>query len=177
MTHNAIRRLLIFTGDGKGKTTASLGMAMRALGHGMRVKIIQFIKADDSTGEVRFAHHVERLDLVQTGLGFVPKKGHKNFEMHVTAALEGVELAREVLASTEYSLVILDEICSTIQLGLLEERTVIDLLSHVRNDKIVVLTGRNATSGLIAIADTVTEMRCIKHGYETGIKAQPGVEH
>ena len=177
MSANAIRRLLIFTGDGKGKTTASLGMAMRALGHGMRVKIIQFIKADDSTGELRFAEHIERLEIVQTGRGFVPKKGHRNFVKHVDAALKGVELAREALISADYSLVILDEICSTVQLDLLEEQAVLDLLSHAENDKIVVLTGRNATSGMIAIADTVTEMRCIKHGYETGKKAQPGVEN
>jgi len=177
MPDSAISRLLIFTGDGKGKTTASLGMAMRALGHGMRVKIIQFIKADDSTGEVAFAQRVQRLEIVQTGLGFVPKKGHKNFEKHVVAALKGIELAREVLVSADYSMVVLDEICSTVQLGLLEEQAVLDLISHAENSKIVVLTGRNATSGLIAIADTVTEMRCIKHGYETGKKAQPGVEN
>ncbi len=177
MPANAIQRLLIFTGDGKGKTTASLGMAIRALGHGMRVKIIQFIKADETTGEIAFARNVEQLEFVQTGLGFVPKKGHKNFQKHVDAALNGVELAREALASADYSLVVLDEICYTVQLGLLEEQTVLDLISHTENEKIVVLTGRNATSGMIAIADTVTEMRCIKHGYETGKKAQPGVEN
>lgn len=177
MPNSAISRLLIFTGNGKGKTTASLGMAMRALGHGMRVKIIQFIKADDSTGEVRFAQQIPRLEIVQTGLGFVPKRGHKNFERHVAAALEGIEHAREALVSADYSLVILDEICSTVQLGLLEEQVVLDLISHAENEKIVVLTGRNATAGLIAIADTVTEMQSIKHGYETGKKAQLGVEN
>jgi cob(I)alamin adenosyltransferase len=177
MIASAISRLLIFTGDGKGKTTASLGMAVRAIGHGMRVKIIQFIKADDTTGEIAFARNVEQLEIVQTGRGFVPKKGHKNFDKHVAAALQGVDLAREALMSADYSLVILDEICSTVQLGLLEEHAVLDLLSHAEHEKIVVLTGRNATSAMIAVADTVTEMRCIKHGYEIGKKAQPGVEN
>ena len=108
---------------------------------------------------------------------FVPKKGHKNFEKHVATALKGIELAREALVSADYSMVVLDEICSTVQLGLVEEQAVLDLISHAENAKIVVLTGRNATSGLIAIADTVTEIRRIKHGYETEKKAQPGVEN
>jgi cob(I)alamin adenosyltransferase len=167
-------RILVFTGDGKGKTTAALGIALRALGHGFQTKIIQFIKSDPSTGEMTFAE--KGIAIVQTGLGFVPKKTRKEFASHVVAARKGIELAREALLSADYSLIVLDEICNAIALGLLEEREVIDLITQTPKEKIVVLTGRNASQGLMDIADTVTEMKCIKHGYQTGIKAQKGVE-
>jgi cob(I)alamin adenosyltransferase len=174
MTSNEHSRILVFTGDGKGKTTAALGIALRALGHGFQTKIIQFIKSDPCTGELTFADN--GITVVQTGLGFVPKKSHKEFADHVAAARKGVELAREALLSVDYPVVVLDEICNAIALGLLEEQEVIDLVAQAPKEKIVVLTGRNASRGLLDIADTVTEMTCIKHGYQTGIKAQKGVE-
>ena len=176
MKQGDLKRLLIFTGDGKGKTTAALGMAMRALGHGLSVKIIQFVKSDPDTGEIALMRRLPDLEIVQTGRGFVPPQSHPAFADHAAAARTALALSREALASGQYQLVVLDEICTAIHLALISEQNVLELLSHAAQCLIVILTGRGATPGLIALADTVTEMKCIKHGYESGIKAQKGVE-
>ncbi|OPY13832.1 MAG: Cob(I)yrinic acid a,c-diamide adenosyltransferase [Syntrophus sp. PtaB.Bin001] len=169
-------RLLIFTGDGKGKTTAALGMALRASGQGMRVKIIQFIKADQSTGEVAAVKNLPGVELIQTGLGFVPAQDHPGFPQHREAAQLGMQLAEEAIQSGEYDLVILDEVCNAVALHLLPEERVAAILKMSGPGRIIVLTGRDASESLMALADTVTIMNCRKHALESGRPAQKGVE-
>lgn len=172
---NAKPRILIFTGDGKGKTTAALGMAMRASGHDMRTLIVQFVKAAE-TGETESARRLGNMNVVQTGLGFVPKAGSERFQEHKDAAQKGLSLAREAGETGDYDIVVLDEICFAVAAKLLDEAEVIAVLRRCRPEVTLVLTGRDASDGLIAIADTVSEIRCVKHGYESGIAAQKGVE-
>jgi cob(I)alamin adenosyltransferase len=169
-------RILVFTGDGKGKTTAALGMALRAAGHDMRVAVIQFIKNDPSVGELRAARDVPNIEIVQTGLGFVPPPTSQDFVRHQAAAQRGLRKADEVIAGRRHSLVILDEICLAVAKGLIEEWQVLEVIREAGGETCVVLTGRGATEGLVAAADTVTEMRSIKHGFQRGHGAQKGVE-
>lgn len=175
MDHNT-NRTLIFTGDGKGKTTAALGMALRASGHGMAVEIIQFIKADPNTGELAAIANMPGVEIVQAGLGFVPPQDDARFGGHRLAAEKALEIAREALQSGRYGLVILDEICTAVSLRLLDDGAVIDAVESAASGSCVVLTGRGATPGLIEMADTVTEMREIKHGMRAGWPAGKGVE-
>lgn len=169
-------RILIFTGDGKGKTTAALGMAFRASGHGMRSCIIQFIKSDLSVGEIAAATHSSTIEIHTMGLGFVPPTDDPELANHRAAAQAGLVKAAEVVASGQFSLVILDEICPAVAHGLIDEGQVIELLARVSPETCLVLTGRDASPALIAQADTVTEMLCINHGMSVGHIAQKGVE-
>ena len=169
-------RILIFTGDGKGKTTAALGMALRAAGHGLQVVVIQFIKNDASVGELQAVENMPSVDVVQTGLGFLPPPASPDFVRHKTAAQQGLRKAEEILSSGKRFLVILDEICLAVARGLVEERHVLELIQRAPPDSCLVLTGRGATEPLIAAADTVTEMRSIKHGLQNGRGGQKGVE-
>jgi cob(I)alamin adenosyltransferase len=170
-----VKRLLVFTGDGKGKTTAAFGMAFRAAGHGLRVKIIQFIKADRNTGELASAAKVG-IEVVQVGLGFVPKRSSPAFAEHVRAARSGLAVAREALSARGHDIVVLDEVCTAVSLGLIETSEVVETLGVAGDDSIVVLTGRGAPPELIALADTVSEIVPIKHVFNTGVKAMKGVE-
>ena len=169
-------RTLIFTGEGKGKTTAAFGMALRAAGHGQNVFILQFLKSNAQTGELLACAHVPQIEVVQMGRGFVPSADHPAFAIHREVANEAIAIARAAVASKKYDLIILDEICGAIGRGLLDEEVVIVLLNAPDRTACVVLTGRHASERLIEHADTVTEMTCIRHGYAQGIVAQEGVE-
>ena len=169
-------RILIFTGDGKGKTTAALGMSLRAAGHGMRVAVVQFIKNDPSVGELRAVRDMANIDVVQTGLGFLPPPDSEDFALHKAAAQQGLRKAEEIITGGKHFLVVLDEICLAVAKGLVDERQVLEIVQQARPDTCLVLTGRQAADGLIAAADTVTEMRSIKHGLQSGHRAQKGVE-
>lgn len=159
-------RILIFTGDGKGKTTAAMGMALRAAGHGMRVHIIQFVKADQRTGEIHALSHLPSVTLVQAGRGFLPAPTDPKFAAHQAAAQEGLAQARQALAGRDVELLILDELCLAVAAGLVEEAQVLELIAGAGKTSLA-LTGRGATPGLIAAADTVTEMRPVKHLFDT----------
>jgi cob(I)alamin adenosyltransferase len=171
------KNILIFTGNGKGKSTAAFGMAIRALGHGHKVRILQFMKADANTGEMACLHEQLGIDMRQLGLGFVPKKDHPAYGKHKNAAEDGFAEAVQELTAGDADLLILDEICGTIANGLLDEAVVIQALEKSRDTLNVVLTGRNASEALISLADTVTEMHPIKHALEQGIPAREGVEY
>ena len=173
---NEAGRILIFTGDGKGKTTAALGTALRAHGHGIPVAVIQFVKSDTETGEFAALNGMAGVEIVVTGLGFVPRPTDPRFKDHCRAAEEGLRIAGEAAFWGRYGLVVLDEVCTAVALNLLAEDAVLALLRKVAPDCTVVLTGRGATEGLIQAADTVSEVRCIKHGFDSGRKAQKGVE-
>lgn len=169
-------RILLFTGDGKGKTTAALGMALRACGHKMPVSMVQFIKNDPSTGELAAAAVLHDFEIMQSGRGFVPASTKPAFADHRAAAETGLKQAAERIASGRFGLVILDEVCGAVARGLLEERQVIEAVKSAPPQTCVVLTGRDATPGLIALADTVTEMRIVKHAMQAGRGAEKGVE-
>jgi cob(I)alamin adenosyltransferase len=169
-------RILIFTGDGKGKTTAALGMAVRAHGHGIPVAVIQFVKSDVQTGEFAVLSKLPGVEIFVTGRGFVPPETDPRFAEHRQAAEEGLRIASEAACSGRYGLVILDEGCYAVARNLITEEFVLRLLREKAPGVVIVLTGRGATEGLIAAADTVSDIRCIKHGFDIGLKATKGVE-
>ncbi len=165
--------VIVHTGNGKGKTTAALGTAFRALGHGYRVLMVQFIKGSWKYGELESAKKFENFKLVPMGRGFVSTDG-KVADEDRQAAREALAYAREHMA--EYDMVILDEVNYAIKFGLLEEKDVLDFIEQKPMDVHLILTGRDATEQIIERADLVTEMKEIKHPYQKGIKAQKGVE-
>lgn len=169
-------RILVFTGDGKGKTTAALGMALRALGHGQRVLFLQFMKGDDSTGEIAAFRSLLGIEFVQTGLGFVPRPGHPNYPKHQAAARVALARVDGALLEGAADLVVLDEVCTAVSSGLLEAQAVLAVLEKARPGTHLVLTGRGAPAAFIERADTVTEMRCVKHALSSGRSADEGVE-
>ncbi len=172
----SLGRVLVFTGDGKGKTTAALGMVLRASGHGHKTLVVQFIKNDASTGELEGCRRLPGVEITQAGRGFVPDPSSASFAEHKLAAETGLDLAADALKSGDYDLVVLDEVCLAVSKGLLEEERVVESVRERDPETCVVLTGRHCPPGLTSLADTVTEMRCVKHGLQAGFKAQEGVE-
>ena len=170
------KNILIFTGNGKGKSTAAFGMAVRAAGHGQRILILQFMKSDSSTGELVGLRDKLGIDMRQMGLGFVPKGDHPKYPAHKEAAQNAFAVALQAMQSGDYDLLILDEICGTVSAGLVSEQQVLDALADSSATLNIVITGRNATAAMIGMADTVTEMLPHKHALETGIPAREGIE-
>ena len=168
--------VIVNTGDGKGKTTAALGLAMRSAGHGRKVLVLQFIKGLWKSGEHESAKRLAGLIEIQTvGKGFLDLSrgpGDKDLK----AAREGLRQAAGALASGAYGLVVLDEILNAVDYHLLSVEEVIELLHSRRPGVDVVLTGRNAHSRIVELADTVTEFREVKHPFRKGIKARKGIE-
>lgn len=169
-------RIIVITGNGKGKTTSALGMVLRAVGHGMKVSIIQFIKNRSDTGEIAALSMLPKVEIVQCGMGFIPAKESDKYTNHCEAAADGLQLATQKLADTSVDMIVLDEICSTVHNGLLSEEALLDTLKTAHEQAIVICTGRYAPDALIEVADTVSVIESLKHGYEVGIKAQEGVE-
>jgi cob(I)alamin adenosyltransferase len=169
-------RVLLFSGDGKGKTTAALGTLLRAGGHGMRGLVIQFVKSDSRTGEIA-GLNILGADIMQTGRGFIPSPDKPEYEEHRRAARTGMEEAGKAVASGMYDIIVLDEICVAVWKGLVSEEDVLALIAKAPSGICLILTGRGATEALIGAADTVTEMRMVKHGYQAGIPEQKGVEY
>ena len=173
MTENGL--LLIYTGNGKGKTTAALGQAIRAAGHDMRVCIIQVIKGAWPTGEAKaLAKFGDQIELHIKGCGFTWKNDPEEVKK---TARQGWQLAREKIMTAEgFDLVILEELTYLISYGILDEAEVLDLLKNRPARLNILITGRNASAGLIEAADLVTEMREIKHHFQNGNKARKGIE-
>lgn len=172
--------ILIFTGDGKGKTTGALGLGMRAVGHGMKVLMVQFIKAGWKYGELESAKRLDNFEIHPLGMGYVlgSNSGEKgdDFEVHAEAARKALDFARERTSSGGVDLLILDEINYAIDYALIKVSDVIDFIRNSPPDMHIVLTGRNARPELIELADLVTEMKEIKHHFRRGIRAVKGVE-
>ncbi len=170
--------LLVYTGNGKGKTTAALGMCVRAVGYKWRVCIIQFVKGSWKYGELKGIKQLEPLvELHTVGEGFVGiVDDTKDFEEHRQAAKEGLRFASEKIQSGEYPLVILDELNVALDLGLVSDEDVEQLVEAKPEKQHLVITGRAARQWLIDKADLVTEMREIKHPYQQGILAQKGID-
>lgn len=167
-------RVIINTGNGKGKTTAALGTAFRALGHGKKVCVIQFLKGQGQYGERLMAEKIDTLDWFICGKGFVFKK--ENIDADREVAREGFELALEKVASDEYDLIILDEITYLPHYDFLEAVKIVELIVNKPERLSIILTGRDADPQFIEIADTVTVMDPLKHAYQEGITAQKGIE-
>ena len=170
--------LLVYTGNGKGKTTAALGMVIRALGYKWKVCIIQFVKGSWKYGELKGLKRLEPdVELHVIGEGFVGiVDDTKEFDEHQAAARKGVQLAIERIKSREHKLIILDELNVALDLGLISDddaRSIIDTRSDQQH---LVITGRGAPDWLIEMADLVTEMTEIKHPYQKGILAQKGID-
>jgi cob(I)alamin adenosyltransferase len=164
----------LYTGDGKGKTTAAFGLALRTLGHGGRVFVVQFMKRG-RTGEVRALRGFgDSVKVIQTGpAGFV---GPDNREDFARAAMRGLENLREALMSGEYDLVIADELAVALGLGLVPLEDALELIRDKPAEVELVITGRYAPQEIVGAADLVTEMKEIKHYYTKGVKARRGIE-
>lgn len=167
-------RIIVHTGNGKGKTTAALGTAFRALGHGQKVCVIQFLKGQGNYGERLMAAKFENLDWFICGKGFVFTK--ENLDEDRKVAQQGFALAKEKISSDLYDLVILDEITYLPHYDFLEVESIVELLRTKPQRLSVILTGRDADPELIKIADTVSSIDSIKHGYQSGLKAKKGIE-
>ena len=167
--------VIVNTGDGKGKTTAALGLLMRAAGRGMRVCMIQFVKSETGKwGERRAAQQLE-IEWHQMGDGFTWTS--RDLNETGAKARRAWEFAQEKIQSGEYDLIVLDEFTYPLVFGWLQTTAVIDWLKLHRPDGLhLVITGRDAPPELVEYADLVTEMKNIKHPFEKGIKAQAGIE-
>jgi cob(I)alamin adenosyltransferase len=167
--------LAVFTGNGKGKSTAAFGMALRALQHGMKVGVVQYVKGAIATAETdAFARFGEQVEWHRMGQGF-----HwitQDAELDRRAAAKAWELTAALLGRADVGMVVLDELIVALRLRQLDEAMVLEALGNKRADQHVVLTGRGASKELIELADLVTEMKMVKHHYRAGIKAQPGIE-
>ncbi len=166
----------VYTGDGKGKTTASLGLVCRAAGYGHRACIVSFLKGDPNYGELRFIReHMPMVDYHLAGrMNFVDPNDPDPADIEIAA--EGMSTARDAIASGNYHLIVLDEVNVAVNLGLVDEDDVLALLDGRPEHVEVVLTGRDASPRIIERADLVTEMRMVKHFYEAGIPARRGIE-
>lgn len=172
--------ILINTGEGKGKTTAALGLALRAAGHNQKVLIMQFIKGRFDTGEFRIIKKLKPLvEIERLGKGFIRFKDGKPAptRAQVKNSSESFEYACKKVASGKYDMIILDEIINLISYGLLKIEDTIDLIKNKPKKLCIVLTGINAPRKLLDMADTVTEMREVKHAFSRGIKAKKGIEY
>jgi cob(I)alamin adenosyltransferase len=168
--------IIVNTGDGKGKTTAALGMVLRSLGHGYRVAIVQFIKGAWQPGEKAILEKFgDQLTFQAMGEGFTWETQDRDRD--IAKAQQAWQFALEQIQNPEIKLVLLDEINVSLKLGYLQTEAVIAGLREKPEDNHVILTGRGAPSQLIEYADLVTEMKLIKHPFrEQGVKAQPGIE-
>ena len=167
--------LMVFTGNGKGKTTAALGMALRAAGHNMRVLILQFIKGAWPYGELEALERFENVRIIPLGTGFTWKKESLDEDRELARA--GWERAVAEIGSGELDMVVLDELNIVLSYGLLPLQEVLRGLENRPPELHIVVTGRSAPKELIDLADLVTEMQPLKHPYHhQGIKAQKGVE-
>ena len=169
-----IGRIIVNTGEGKGKTAAALGTVFRALGHGQKVCVIQFLKGQGKFGERLMAEKLDNLDWFICGRGFVFRK--ENIDEDRKAARKGFQLAKEKVESDQYDLIVLDEITYLPHYDFLDVEKIVDLIRNKPKRLSIILTGRDADPKLIEVADTVSSIESIKHAYNQKIKAQKGIE-
>jgi cob(I)alamin adenosyltransferase len=167
--------LLVHTGNGKGKSSSAFGVLARALGHGMHAGVVQFVKSPGTTGEERFFSQQENVEYHATGDGFTWETQDR--QQDIATAREGWEIAAGMLSDEKVDLVVLDELNIILKLHYLPVEEVLEVLANRPPHQHVIVTGRGAPEDLIEAANTVTEMKLIKHAFNDGIKAQPGVEY
>jgi len=166
----------VYTGEGKGKTTAALGLAMRAAGHGLKVSIFQFMKGRIEYGEIEAARMLSpRVDILQTGRDtFVDRRDPDPEDARL--ARKGWDAAREAIREKKADIIVLDEINCAMDFGLIPVAEVLEALRGKPADLEVILTGRGAPAEIVEAADLVTEMLAIKHYYAEGVEAREGIE-
>ena len=170
--------VIVYTGNGKGKTTAALGLAIRAVGYEHKVCMLQFIKGSWHYGEMDSSKKLEpNFELIAIGKGFVgilddnsPREEHEKY------AAEALRICREKINSGNYDVVILDEVNYAINLGLIDVQEIIKLIKEKPSNLDLVLTGRDVKEEIVELADLVTEMKEIKHPFKSGIKAKKGID-
>ena len=170
--------VIVYTGNGKGKTTAALGLAIRAVGYEHKVCMLQFIKGSWHYGEMDSSKKLEpNFELIAIGKGFVgilddnsPREEHEKY------AAEALRICREKINSGNYNVVILDEVNYAINLGLINVQEIIKLIKEKPSNLDLVLTGRDVKEEIVELADLVTEMKEIKHPFKSGIKAKKGID-
>lgn len=165
----------VYTGPGKGKTTASLGLALRACGHGWRVKMICFMKGDPNYGEVLISKRIPNFELIQSGLPTFVKKGEPS-EKDLQLAREGYILADSIMKEEKIDLLILDEINVAVEYGLLGLDEVLRLIHNKPKSMELILTGRYAHPEIVKSADLVSEILEIRHPYQKGLKNREGID-
>ena len=171
--------VVVITGNGKGKTTSAMGMVLRASGYGMKVCIIQFMKGDLYSGEWDGVKLLgEQVEMYTTGMGFCGIQGNPyTHKEHRASAQAAIDLARDKIQNGEFDIVVLDEINNALQLKLVDLDQVLELVRSKPELMHMVLTGRDAHPDLVAMADTVSEVREIKHAYRKDIEPQPGIDY
>ena len=170
--------VIVYTGNGKGKTTAALGMALRAIGYDHKVCMLQFIKGSWHYGEMDSSKKLEpNFELIAVGKGFVgilddnsPREEHEKY------AAEAVRICREKIFSEKYDVIILDEVNYAITLGLIDVQEIIKIIKEKPSELDLVLTGRDVKEEIVELADLVTEMKEINHPFKSGIKAKKGID-
>jgi cob(I)alamin adenosyltransferase len=171
--------VVVITGNGKGKTTTALGIAVRACGHNLRTCIIQFMKGDIYAGEWDGIKKMNcQVELISTGKGFCGIQGNPYpYKEHRENAQEAIRLARQKIESGQFDIVILDEINNALSLRLVDLEQVLEVIRQKPAGMHLVLTGRDAHPQVIELADTVSEINEIKHAYRKGIEPQPGIDY
>jgi cob(I)alamin adenosyltransferase len=168
-------RIIVNTGDGKGKTTAALGTAFRAAGHGQNVAIVQFLKGKWTYGELAAVQRFPNIFLARTGSGFTWEK--EGLDEDRELARRAWQVCQELAASAEYDLLVMDELNYALDYGFLEPEEVLRFLRERPEGLSVIITGRRAKPEIMEIADTVTEMHAVKHAFRGGMRAQKGIEY
>lgn len=171
--------VIVHTGDGKGKTSAALGIAIRAAGHKMFVSVIQFVKSLSDTGEATAAERLKpEIEFITMGKGFVlGAQGSVPFPEHRKAAQNALALARQRSQSGFWDVLVLDEVNNAVKLGLIEVEDLMELIKGKSKKLHLVLTGRDAHREIIEAADLVTEMKTVKHPYDRGLPAVKGIDY
>jgi len=170
--------IIVNTGPGKGKTTAAMGTALRAVGNGMKVLMLQFLKGSWHYGELDAVNAFgDKFIMKQMGRGFVKVGGAETDPEDIRLVEEAWQEAQQAINSGQWDLVILDEINYAISYGMLDPAKVVEALKRKPEQVHVILTGRNAHPTIVELADTVTEMKQVKHAYEKGVMAQRGIEY
>jgi cob(I)alamin adenosyltransferase len=165
----------VYTGDGKGKTSAALGLALRAVGRGLRVHVVQFLKGHRDYGEHIVAKRIPGLEITACGRGEYIEGSPTPRDMALAA--EALERAREIIGSGDYNIVVLDEVNVALELGLIEKDAILEIIDSKPGNLELVLTGRGAPPEIVEAADLVTEMREVKHPFGKGVKARKGIEY
>jgi cob(I)alamin adenosyltransferase len=166
--------VVVYTGNGKGKTTAALGVAFRALGRDLKVAVVQFIKGKWKTGERSFAERLPQLTFHVMGLGFTWESD--DLSRDKLAAEKAWEVSRELILDGQQAIVVLDELTYVLNYGFVSVDEVLTTLKTRPPHVHVIITGRNAPEALVAAADLVTEMQSVKHPFDQGVRAQPGLD-
>ena len=165
----------IYTGNGKGKTTAAFGLAFRAAGRGLNVLIVQFLKPDVGYGEQTACQRFDNITLYPLGLDHFVSKNPKPED--IEAAMNALRKTTELMASGRYDVVVMDEAVNAVRLGLIKDTELIDELKKRPSNIEVILTGRGLTPALAEYADYITEMGLVKHPFDRGIQAREGIEY